>query len=228
MNESISYIDIFSELPTATRTGRAISFDVKSSVKTILTNVSGNQFFGYPNYIGDTRFYKIGTLNLPLNGHQAVITVNLCYGFNVNNIGLNQPNYAIQNYEMKIYIYSSTPQTSRACFPDSFGPDLTKKNDPNYSLFHNGYVVVTSPFVNALGVYLTPVPTDNRNQVDIWIHSYMYHGYPLINVSQVVGSFTKHNTTVLTALPLDGYVKLDMFANTLTQIYRNPHNPVTI
>ena len=102
LNKSTSYIDVVSELPTATRTGRAISFDLKTSVKTILTNVSGNQFFGYPNYIGDTRFYKIGTLNLPLNGHQAVITVNLCYGFNVNNTGLNLHNYNIQNYEMKI------------------------------------------------------------------------------------------------------------------------------
>jgi hypothetical protein len=34
----------------------------------------------------------------------------------------------------------------------------------------------------------------------------------------------KNTTTVLSAMPLLGYVKLDMFANTLTQIYRNPHN----
>ena len=77
---------------------------------------------------------------------------------------------------MKIYIYTSTSGASRACFPDSLGPDLTTKNDPNYILFHNGDVVVTSPFVSALGAYLTPVPSDNRNMVDIWLQSYMYHG----------------------------------------------------
>ena len=78
--------------------------------------------------------------------------------------------------------------------------------------------------LSALGVYLSPVPSDNRNQVDIWVHSYMYHGYPLIQVSQAVGSFTKETITVLTDMPLLGYVKLDMCANTLTQLYRNPHN----
>ena len=95
MNKSNSYIGVVSELPTATRTGRAISLDVKSSVKTILTNVAG-----YFNYIGDTRFYKIGRLELPVNGHQAVITVNLRYGLNINNGSLNLPNYTIQKYKI--------------------------------------------------------------------------------------------------------------------------------
>ena len=81
---------------------------------------------------------------------------------------------------MNIHLYASTSGTSRALFLDSFGPDIAKRDDPNYGLFHNGYVVVSSPFVSALGVYLTPVPSDNRNQVGIWIHSDMYHGYPLI------------------------------------------------
>ena len=125
---------------------------------------------------------------------------------------------------MNIHLYSSTSGTSRACFPDSFGPNLALRSDNNNSLFHNGYVVVSSPFVSALGVYLSPVPSDNRNQVDIWVHSYMYHGFPLIQVSQAIGSFTKDTTTVLSELPLLGYVKLDMYANTLTQLYRNPYN----
>ena len=60
LNKSTSYIDVVSELSTATRTGRALSLDLKSSVKTILTNVAGNQFFGYFNYVGDTRFYETG------------------------------------------------------------------------------------------------------------------------------------------------------------------------
>ena len=173
---------------------------------------------------GDARFYKLGRLNLPIDGHQAIITVNLCYGFHITNNCLNYAGYNIQNFEMKICLYTSTTWASRACFPDSFGPNLALRSDNNYSLFHNGYVVVSSPFISALGVYLSPVPSDNRNRVDIWIHSYMYHGYPLIQVSQTAGSFTKDTTTILTAMPLEGYVKLDMYANTLTQLYRNPHN----
>ena len=153
-----------------------------------------------------------------------MITVNLCYGFNVNSQGLNFAGYAIQNYEMKIHLYSSTSGASRACSPISCGPDLTKKNYNNYSLFHNGFVVVSSPFVSAFGAYLTPFPSDNRNQVDIWIHSYMFHGYPLIQVSQTAGSFTRDTATIVSSLPLNGVVKLDMYANTLIQVYRNQYN----
>jgi hypothetical protein len=223
-NNPNSFIEAYSELPSSARTGRAISFDIKQSVKTILNNVSRTQFYYYPNYHGgDARFYKIGRLNLPIDGHQAVITVNLCYGFNIT-AGLNLATYTIQNYELIIHLYSSTPWASRACFPDSFGPNLALRSDINYSLFHSGYVVVSSPFVSAAGVYLSPVPSDNRNQVDIWVQSYMYHGYPLIQVYQAVGSFTKDTSTILTAMPLSGYVQLDMYANTLTQLYRNPYN----
>ena len=125
---------------------------------------------------------------------------------------------------MKLHLYSSTIRTSRACFPDSFGPNLALRDDANYSIFHNGYVVVSSPFVSALGAYLTPVPTDNENQVDVWIQSYMWHGYPLVQVSQTDGSFVRGTATILPELLLSGYVKLDMYANTLTQLYRYPHN----
>ena len=153
------------------------------------------------------------------------MTVNLCYGFNVNSNGLtNYAGYNIQNYEMKIRLYSSTIGTSRACFPDSFGPNLALRDDANYSIFHNGYVVVSSPFVSAFGAYLTPVPTDHENQVDVRIQSYMWHGNPLVQVSQTDGSFVRDTTTVLPELLLSGYVKLDMYANTLTQLFRNPHN----
>ena len=91
-------------------------------------------------------------------------------------------------------------------------------------MFHNGYVVVTSPCASALGVYLTPFPTDNENQVDICIHSYMWHEYPLVQVSQTDGSFTKDTSTIVSSLPLNGFVKMDMYGNTLIQIYRNPYN----
>ena len=75
-------------------------------------------------------------------------------------------------------------------------------DDENYSLFHNGFVRVYTPFVSPLGVYLTPVATDNRNNVHVWIQSDMYHGYPLVQVSKTAGGFTKDTATVLTTLPL--------------------------
>jgi hypothetical protein len=173
---------------------------------------------------GGTRFYNIGRLNLPSNGHQAVITVNLCYGFNVNSVGLNHPGYLIQNYEIKIHLYSSTPQHSRAVDQGSLGDDPSKYFDTSYSIYHNGYAVVTSPFVNPLGIYLVPVPSDPQNNVDIWIMSYMYHGYPLIQVSQSAGSFTPTTNVINGGMPLLGYIRLDTYSNTLTQIYRNDEN----
>jgi hypothetical protein len=220
----VSAVDVFPVYPTEARSGKAIGLDLKQSVKTIINNVSLTQFSGYPNMAADARFYKLGRLNLPNNGHQAVITVNLCYGFNFNNTGLNMPDYQLSNYEMKVHLYSSTPYTSRKCFPESFPTNSSLITDVNYSLFHNGYVTTISPFVSPLGVYLTPVASDNRNNVDIWIHSYMWHGYPLIQVSQTSGSFTKDTVTVVSALPLTGFVKLDIFSPLLSHWYKNPHN----
>ena len=187
--------------------------------------MSAIRSFTYPNYASDTRFYKLGRLRLPINGHQAVITVNLCYGFNFNNEGLtNYAGYNIQNYEMKIYLYSSTPWVSRRCFPESFAAGSSLATDVNYSLFHSGYVEVTTAFVSPFGVYLTPVASDNQNNVDVWIQSYMWHGYPLVQVVQTDGSFTKDTSRIVTALPLTGLVKLDMFSHILARVYSNPHN----
>ena len=95
-NNPNSSILSYSELPTVARTGRAISFDIKKSVKRILNNVSPHQFFMYPSCSGDTTLHKIGRLSVPLSGHQAVITVNLCYGFDVSSNGLlNSAGYSI-------------------------------------------------------------------------------------------------------------------------------------
>ena len=146
----------------------------------------------------------------------------------VNTIGLtNQAQHHIPNYNMMVHLHSSTPTTSRAVFPGSLGsPSSSLYDDVMYSLFHNGFVIANSPFVIPIGVYLSPVPTDNLNNVDIWIHSQPYHGVPLIQVSQTAGSFTK-NFVDYAEMPLEGFIKLDMFSPLLTQIYRNPHNPVT-
>ena len=86
--------------------------------------------------------------------------------------------------------------------PDAFGPNVALRSDANYSLFHNGYVVASSPFVTALGAYLTPVPTDNEKQVDVWIQSYMWHGYLLVQASQTDGSFTRDTATILPEIPI--------------------------
>jgi hypothetical protein len=58
---------------------------INTNLTNQLASISQTKFFTYPNYVGEARYYKLGRLNLPIDGHQAVITINLCYGFNVNN-----------------------------------------------------------------------------------------------------------------------------------------------
>ena len=93
----------------------------------------------------------------------------------------------------------------------------------NYSLYYNGYAVMTSPFTVALDVYLAPFPTDAKNKVDIWIKSFPFHGKPLIQVSQSEGSFSI-SSVMQDSIPLEGYTRLDAYSNTLTRVYRNPNN----
>ena len=106
----------------------------------------------------------------------------------------------------------------------SLGNDPSRYFNTSYSIYHNGFAVVTSPFVNPLGIYLAPVPSDPQNNVDIWFRSYMYHGYPLIQVSQTAGSFTFITDVNQQNMTLDGYIQLDMYSNTLTQNYRKLYN----
>ena len=83
-------------------------------------------------------------------------------------------------------------------------------------------------------MFLAPVPTDPTNQVDIWVRSYQWQGLPLVQVVQSEGSFTRATVGVPGSynppieadnMPLDGYIQLDMYSNTLTQIFRNQYNP---
>ena len=222
-----NYVVVNNITPPSAETGRSIGIALSDSAKSAIStfsNISQTKFYTYPNYVGEARYYKLGRLNLPIDGHQAVITINLCYGFNVNNSGLNFAGYQIQNYEMKIHLYSSTQWTSRAVDFRSLGSDPSRYFNTNYTLFHNGFVVTTSPFVTPLGAFLALVPSIPQNNVEIWIRSYMYHGRPLIQVSQTAGSFTATTDVNQQNMPLDGYIKLDMHSNTLTQIYRNPSN----
>jgi len=74
------------------------------------------------------------------------------------------------------------------------------------------------------GIYLAPVPSNPKNQVDVWIHSLPWHSRPLVQVVQSAGSFSQ-SFDEAAAMPLNGWIKLDMYMNTLTQIYKNPYNP---
>ena len=90
-----------------TATGNTINTNL-TNLTNRMSSLSKTQYFEYPSYAGGARHYNIGRLNLPTGGYQAVITINLCYGFNVNSQGLNSPGYNIQNYAMNIHLYSST------------------------------------------------------------------------------------------------------------------------
>ena len=58
-------------------------------------------------------------------------------------------------------------------------------------LFYNGFVDATKPFINPLGIYSAPVPSNTYNEVDVWFHSPPWRGHPLVQVVQSEGSFTK-------------------------------------
>ena len=175
-------------------------------------------------YNGYSKFFKLGTLNMPNGGHHAVINFNACYGYGVAH-GLNSPSYSIQNYQMTAHIYSSTLTTSRSVFNGTLGFNDPRHLNPDYSIYYNGFVVVTSPLITPLGMYLAPVPTNPTNQVDVWVRSYPWHGQPLIQVVQSEGTFTRAPAIENDFIPYDGWIALDMYSNTLTQIYRNPENP---
>ena len=77
-------------------------------------------------------------------------------------------------------------------------------------------------FINPLGIYLAPVPSNTYNEVDVWFHSPPWHGHPLVQVVQSEGSFTKSFEDTIN-MPLNGDLILDMYANTLTQHYKHPY-----
>ena len=119
-------------------------------------------------------------------------------------------------------------------FVGSLGLDSSGYDDPNNSIYYSGFVVVTSPFVTPLGMFLAPVPADPTNKVDVWVRSYPWQGTPLMQVVQSEGTFTRatvgapgfYNPPIRADnMPLDGYIQLDMYSNDLTQIYRNVENP---
>ena len=65
-----------------------------------------------------------------------------------------------------------------------------------------------------LGIYLALVPSIPQHQVDVWIRH-------LVQVVQSAGGFSRRCDEA-DDMPLNGYIKLDMYMKTLTQIYKKP------
>ena len=150
-NNPLSDINVYSGYATTPQGGRALGLDLRQNVKDIINNVSKTQIFTNPSYgTATSRFYRLGRLNLPIGGNRAIVSINLCFGWGLNTSGLtNQAQHHIPNYNMMVHLHSSTPTTSRAVFLGSLGaPSSSLYNDVNYSLFHNGFVIASSPFVN--------------------------------------------------------------------------------
>ena len=102
---------------------------------------------------------------------------------------------------MTAHIYSTTASESRSVLQGSLGSNNSRYFDENYSLFYNGFVVVSTPWIIPEGFYLVLVPMDPNNQVNVWIHSHHWHGYPLGQVVQIDGSFTMESESSA-AMPL--------------------------
>jgi len=65
----------------------------KQEVDSKITNVSKIEVLKFPHVYGDYRFYKLGRLDLPSDGHQAIITVNAYYGWNIHNEGMEDTTF---------------------------------------------------------------------------------------------------------------------------------------
>ena len=204
-----------------------------SSIKTLINkfaNLNLTQHFKYLASSSSTQYYKLGTLTLPQGGHQAIIQVNLCYAYNFNPGNItNVSQWYLQNYQLNINLYSGNGKmlngalvgASRAVDPGSGGTNTAIYTAGG--IFHNGYVVVSTPFTTPLTVLLG-LTTDSLNTVDVWIQSYPLHGVPLVQVTQTAGYFTRAFPVPFASMPLWGWTMLDIYSNTLTQIYKNLYN----
>ena len=182
-----------------------------NSLETSLTTVSQTQYFAYTLYDpGVTTNYRIGTLHLPQNGHQARIRVNLCAGYNISTTGGCSDSWRIQNYELNIYIYSSNGNLLNGAYVGSArGFDAGTAGETSSAsyaigLYYSGYVTATTPHTTPLNCYIGFVPTNPLGSLDIWMESYAWHGVPLIEVSQTDGSFDKTTATKAVNIPQTG------------------------
>ena len=100
------------------------------------------------------KYMKLGRLYLPLGGYRSIITINAHYGWNNNMYGLNASRYHFPNYRLTTYRQSPAANFSRSIFPGSLEHILSSPifDNNNTSLFHSGYVVTTSPFIQPWGL----------------------------------------------------------------------------
>ena len=71
-----------------TKLTRLTDYYTKQETDSKFANVSRIQAFSYPNMFSETRFFKLGRLNLPNGGNHATISINACYGYGTNSYGL--------------------------------------------------------------------------------------------------------------------------------------------
>ena len=196
---------------------------ITTQIASNINNLQYTKVYELVRYYGNVKFIKLGRLYLPnLGGCQAEIQLSGSYGWNINNAtGVAQDQYKFPNFQATIYMQTSSSGSRRKIFPNTLSNLIPYTS--SYDLCHSGYVIITSPNYLPRGFYLVPVPSDNTNYVDIWYESLPWTGPLLLKVTQITGGFTI-STEVADAMPLDGYVKLDMFLNNLTTIYKNPYN----
>ena len=80
-----------------------------SPLSSAVATVSSTQYFPFTLFSGTGRkFYRVGTLQLPQNGHHAIIQISLCFGYNFNPQNLtNVAQWLLQNYQLTFNLYSS-------------------------------------------------------------------------------------------------------------------------
>ena len=129
----------------------------------------------------------------------------------------NSSGYDITNYQMTAHIQSSTPNPSMAVFPGSSGNANDRRyNQDEYSIYYNGFVVVSKPWI------ILSSCSNGSKESGWWMD-------PFISMARMPSSsscsywwkFTMSSGNSAD-MPLNGYIRLDVYTNTLTQICKTP------
>jgi hypothetical protein len=222
------YLDSATTIYTNTEETNFISapelHNLKGTTSSIQAQLNATcKIYELARFYNTRKFIKLGRLTMPVGGYHCVIRVSTSYGINNNFVGIMSSTHHLPNYSFTIYLQSSSNNYSRKYFPGTIDTGGFLFIDIGYDLFYTGYVVCDSPNVQPLGVYLQPVPSDNKNKVDIWIHIYEKSGPLLVTVTQNTGSLAIA-TDVADAMPLNGYVRLDQYSPALLETYSDPNN----
>jgi hypothetical protein len=88
-------------------------------------------------YSDQTRYFKLGLLDLPQNGFQATIKLNACQGYQLSS-GNKTAAFGAQNYCCKIFIYSGNAVNTAGCsIALASGSNTSGQTD--YGCFHYGF-----------------------------------------------------------------------------------------